>query len=101
MSADVLIQGETQRYQAVLRISEALFACQTCEELARILADQLGKVLSFDDLEVIVFKENSKEIEWQVFVKGRLVASEAPVVEPPAGHVFYSLDTPLLNGWQA
>jgi len=51
MSADVLIQGETQRYQAVLRISEALFACQTCEELARILADQLGKVLSFDDLE--------------------------------------------------
>jgi formate hydrogenlyase transcriptional activator len=38
----VLIQGETQRYEAVLRISEALSTCQQPEELARILADQLG-----------------------------------------------------------
>ena len=101
MSADVLIQGETQRYQAVLRISEALFACQTCEELARILADQLGKVLSFDDLEVIVFKENSKEIEWQVCAKGRLGAPEAPVEELPAWHVYDSQDTLLINDWKA
>src|SRR2546428_1704792 len=99
MSADVLIQGETQRYQAVLRISEALFACQTCEELARILADQLGKVLSFDDLEVIVFKENSKEIEWQVCAKGRLGAPEAPVEELPAWHVYDSQDTLLISDW--
>jgi len=97
----VLIQGETQRYQAVLRISEALFACQTCEELARILADQLGKVLSFDDLEVIVFKENSKEIEWQVCAKGRLGAPEAPVEELPAWHVYDSQDTLLINDWKA
>src|SRR5947208_2294809 len=101
MSADVLIQGETQRYQAVLRISEALFACQTCEELARILADQLGKVLSFDDLEVIVFKENSKEIEWQVCANGRLGAPEAPVEELPAWHVYDSQDTLLINDWKA
>ena len=97
----MLIQGETQRYQAVLRISEALFACQTCEELARILADQLGKVLSFDDLEVIVFKENSKEIEWQVCAKGRLGAPEAPVEELPAWHVYDSQDTLLINDWKA
>src|SRR2546425_3810796 len=101
MSADVLMPGETQRYEAVLRISEALFACQTCEELARILADQLGKVLSFDDLEVIVFKENSKEIEWQVCAKGRLGAPEAPVEELPAWHVYDSQDTLLINDWKA
>ncbi len=99
MSADVLMPGETQRYEAVLRISEALFACQTCEELARILADQLGKVLSFDDLEVIVFKENSKEIEWQVCAKGRLGAPEAPVEELPAWHVYDSQDTLLISDW--
>jgi formate hydrogenlyase transcriptional activator len=101
MSADVLMPGETQRYEAVLRISEALFACQTCEELARILADQLGEVLSFDDLEVIVFKENSKEIEWQVCAKGRLGAPEAPVEELPAWHVYDSQDTLLINDWKA
>jgi len=101
MSAHVLIQGETQRYEAVLRISEALFACQTCEELARILADQLGKVLSFDDLEVIVFKENSKEIECKVCAKGRLGGPEAPVEELPAWHVYDSQDTLLINDWKA
>jgi hypothetical protein len=43
MSADVLIPGETQRYETVLRISEALFACRQPEELARILrVAQLG-----------------------------------------------------------
>jgi len=65
------------------------------------LADQLGKVLSFDDLEVIVFKENSKEIECKVCAKGRLGAPEAPVEELPAWHVYDSQDTLLINDWKA
>ena len=99
MSADVLIPGETQRYEAVLRISDALFACQEREELARILADQLGEILSFDDLDVVVFKENSKEIEWHVWGRSQLCVPEAPVEELPTWHLYDSQEPLLINDW--
>ena len=58
MSTDALSSPEsnTQRYEAVLRISEALVACREPEELARVLADQLGEFLSFDHLDVMVLR---------------------------------------------
>ena len=62
--------SNTQRYEAVLRISEALSACREPEELARVLADQLSEFLSFDHLDVMVLKEGSTEIEWHVWGKG-------------------------------
>src|SRR5215470_11172575 len=99
MSADVLIPGETQRYEAALRISDALFACQQREELARILADQLGEILSFDDLDVVVFKENSKEIEWHVWGRSQLCVPEAPVEELPTWHLYDSQEPLLINDW--
>ena len=99
MSADVLIPGETQRYEAALRISDALFACQQPEELARILADQLGEILSFDDLDVVVFKENSKEIEWHVWGRSQLCVPEAPVEELPTWHLYDSQEPLLINDW--
>jgi hypothetical protein len=40
--------------------------------LARILADQLGKSLPFGHLDVLVFKENSKEVEWLAWGKSPL-----------------------------
>ena len=54
---------DAQRY-ALFRISEALAACGEPEKLARVLADQLRELISFDHLDVLVFKENSNEIEW-------------------------------------
>jgi len=101
MSADVLIPGEnnTQRYEAVLRISEALFACRQREELARILADQLGEVLSFDHLDVVVFKENSKETDWHVCLKGGLGFPEAPIEELRTWHLYDSQETLLITDW--
>ena len=57
---------DAQRYEeALFRISEALSACGEPEKLARVLADQLRELISFDHLDVLVFKENSNEIEWQ------------------------------------
>lgn len=61
----------TQRYEAVLRISDGLSSCCEPEELAKTLADQLGEFLQFDSLDVLVLKENSKEIEWHAWGKGR------------------------------
>ena len=83
----------------MLRISEALFACQQPEELARILADQLSEVLSFDHLDVVVFKENPKEIEWHAWGKGPLRIPEAPNEELPTWHLYDSQETLLISAW--
>ena len=55
--------SNTQSYESVLRISEAISACREPKEFARIIADQLGESVSFNHLGLVVFKENSKEIE--------------------------------------
>ena len=55
---------DAQRYGALFRITEALSACREPEELARVLAGELRELISFDHLDVLIFKENSNEIEW-------------------------------------
>src|ERR1700761_8902407 len=64
-STDALMPVGTnqQRYEAALRIGEAIAACREPEELARTLADHLGEFLHFDHLYLMIFKENSREIE--------------------------------------
>jgi hypothetical protein len=42
---------------------ELHFCSVPYEEVARVLADRLSEFLQFDHLDVVVFKENSKEIE--------------------------------------
>jgi len=68
-TAAVVAEINQQRYDAVLRISEALSACSQPDELAKILADQLERVLSFEHLDLLVLKENSKEMEWRAWGK--------------------------------
>src|SRR5258708_3238628 len=53
-----------RRYEAVLRISEALSACREPEDLTRILSEQLHEFLDFFQFYIIVYKENSTELEW-------------------------------------
>jgi hypothetical protein len=38
-------RGEGKRYEALLRISEAISACREPEDLTRILSEQLGEIL--------------------------------------------------------
>ena len=83
MSTDLIISSQTdsQRYEAVLRISEAIAACPEPEELAVTLADEIGKFLNFDHLFFVVVKENSQEIEYLVWGKGPLPFPELPIEE--------------------
>jgi formate hydrogenlyase transcriptional activator len=92
--------SNTQRLEAVLRISEAVFACRDPEALAKVLADQLGEVLSFDHLDLSVFKENSRDIEWRSWGKGPRNVPEVPVEELPAWHVFDSQEPLLIVDWK-
>src|SRR5580704_9407907 len=83
MGTDPIIapQSDSHRYEAVLRISEAIAVCREPEELATTLASEIGKFLHFDHLCFVVLKENSKEIEYLVWGKGPLPFPELPIEE--------------------
>ena len=102
MGTDPIIapQSDSYRYEAVLRISEAIAACREPEELARTLADEISKFLQFDHLYFIVLKENSKEIEYQVWGKGPISAwPDLPIEELPLWEAVRSRDPLHTPDW--
>ena len=88
MSTIAIIPRESgsERYDAVLRVSEAL--CTSCEpeDLAKTLANEIGDFLHFDHLHLLVLKENSTELEYLVWGKGALPLPDLPVEELPVWH---------------
>jgi formate hydrogenlyase transcriptional activator len=96
-----VIEGETSshRYEAVVRISEAIAACRDPEELASTLADEIGDFLHFDHLFLTVFKENSKEIEYLVWGKGALPFPDLPIEDSPLWRVMASGDPQHTADW--
>ena len=85
MGTDPIIapQSDSHRYEAVLRISEAIAASGEPEDLATTLASEIGKFLHFDHLYFVVVKENSQEIEYLVWGKGQLPLPDLPMEEWP------------------
>src|ERR1700744_263081 len=86
MSTEPLIARESNipRYEAVLRMTEALSTCREPEELATTLADEIGKFLHFDHLYILVLKENSTEIEYLVWGKGPMPMPDLLMEEVPS-----------------
>jgi GAF domain-containing protein len=104
MSGNVHIplESSARRYQAVLRISEALVECRAPEELARTLADLLGEFLSFDHLDLLIFKENSTEVEWHMWGKGGPPPGEhLPVEDLPRLPVYSEQELVHIAAWNA
>jgi formate hydrogenlyase transcriptional activator len=102
MATDPIIapQSDCHRYEAVVRISEAIAACREPEELARTLSDEIGKFLQFDHLYFIVLKENSKEIEYQVWGKGPISSwPDLPIEELPIWEAIHSRDPQHTPDW--
>src|ERR1700735_1262576 len=93
-------ESDSHRYEAVLRISEAIAACREPDELARTLADEIGKFLQFDHLYFIVLKENSKEIEYHVWGKGPILSwPDLPIEELPLWEAVRSRDPLQTPDW--
>jgi len=101
MGTDPIIapQCDTHRYEAVVRISEAIAACREPEELATTLASEIGKLLHFDHLYFVVLKENSKEIEYLVWGKGQLPLPGLPIEELPWWEAVRSRDPQHTADW--
>jgi formate hydrogenlyase transcriptional activator len=98
-AAATLAEINKQRYDAVLRISEALSACTRPEELAKILADQLGQIVPFEHLDVVVLKENSNEIEYHGHSQAGLLVQAVPVEKLLTWHVYHSQEPLHITDW--
>jgi formate hydrogenlyase transcriptional activator len=94
-------ETSSHRYEAVVRISEAIVACREPEELASTLADEIGDFLLFDHLYLTVLKENSKEIEYLVWGRGALPFPDLPVEELPLWHAMVSGDPQHTADWDS
>jgi formate hydrogenlyase transcriptional activator len=92
-------QSDSHRYEAVLRISEAIAACREPEDLATTLASEIGKFLHFDHLYFVVVKENSEEIEYLVWGKGPLPVPDLPIEELPWWEAVRSRDPQHTADW--
>jgi formate hydrogenlyase transcriptional activator len=90
---------DAERYVAVFRIFEALSACGEPEELARVLADQLRDLISFDHLDALIFKEDSNEIEWQGWGTEPIAFPDLPVEETSTWHVFRTQEPLHIADW--
>jgi formate hydrogenlyase transcriptional activator len=89
------------RYGPVLYVSKAISVCREPEQLASVLAEELSKLLAFDFLDVLIFKEGSDEIEWHAVGKGSLTLSGMPIEELMAWHVYNSQEPLHIADWEA
>src|SRR5580692_10464900 len=97
-------RGEGQRYEALLRISEALSACQEPEDLTRILSEELREFLDFFQFYIIVYKENSAEIEWAVVGSEKDLISayaDVPVQDRPSWRAYAAQEPFHIADWDA
>jgi formate hydrogenlyase transcriptional activator len=99
--SSVWCEEDSQRYETVLRISEALAACGEPQELAKTLANELEKFLHFDHLYIVVLKENSKEVEYRVRGKGTVALPDLPMEELPIWEAINSQNPPRVIHWDA
>jgi len=101
MGTDPIVarQSDRHRYEAVLRISEAIAACREPEDLATTLASEIGKFLHFDHLYFVVVKKNSEEIEYLVWGKGPLPLPDLPIEEFPWWEAVRSRDPQHTADW--
>lgn len=103
MSTDsqLALGTDAQRYEALLRFFEALSACPEPEDLSRVLADQLRELISFDYIDVLVFKENSNEVEWRVITEFQNVRADLPIEETVSWHVYRAQEALHIVDWGA
>jgi formate hydrogenlyase transcriptional activator len=92
---------DAERYEGLFRIFEALSACGNPEELARVLADQLRVLISFDHLDALIFKEDSNEIEWHGWGTEPIAFPDLPVEETLSWHVSRTQEPLHVADWNA
>jgi formate hydrogenlyase transcriptional activator len=101
MNTDPIIapQNDRFRFEAVVRISEAIARCREPDELARTLADEISKFLHFDHLYFVVLKVNSSQIEYLAWGKGPIPMADLPMEDTPTWRAMASEEPQHTADW--
>jgi PAS domain S-box-containing protein len=89
--ASIPQRTDGRRYEAVLRLSEALSLCQEPEDLTKILSEQLSGFLDFLQFYIVIYKENSAEVQWAVVGREKSLVSayaDVPVQQRPSWQAY-------------
>jgi formate hydrogenlyase transcriptional activator len=92
------------RYEAVLRLSEALSASREPEDLTKILSEQLHAFLDFLQFYIVIYKENSTEVEWAVIgrEKSQVAAyADVPVEQRPSWQAYITQEPFHIRDWNS
>jgi PAS domain S-box-containing protein len=103
-NAHIQAGRDGRRYEAVLRLSEALSVCTEPEDLTKILSEQLREFLDFLQFYIIVYKEKSSEVEWAVVGREKsLMAAYAdvPVEQRPSWQAYTTQEPFHIHDWSA
>jgi PAS domain S-box-containing protein len=106
MTRDVYIPLRTdeRRYEAVVRLSEVLSACQDSEELTKVISDELHEFLAFLQFYIIVYKESSTEVDWAVVGREKSLAgayADVPVEQRPSWQAYTTQEPLHIQDWSA
>ena len=102
VQASIPQRTDGRRYEAVLRLSEALSLCQEPEDLTKILSEQLREFLDFLQFYIVVYKENSTEIEWAVVGREKSLVSayaDVPVEQRPSWRAYTTQEPIYIRDW--
>jgi formate hydrogenlyase transcriptional activator len=91
-----------RRYEAVFRLSEALSQCQEPEDLTKVLSEQLREFLDFLQFYIVVYKENSTEVEWAVVGREKSLVSayaDVPVQQRPSWQAYTTQEPIYIRDW--
>ena len=102
VQASIPQRTDSRRYEAVLRLSEALSLCQEPEDLTKVLSEQLREFLVFLHFYIVVYKENSTEVEWAVVGREKSLVSayaEVPVEQRPSWQAYTKQEPIYIHDW--
>jgi PAS domain S-box-containing protein len=99
-----LSQNDAHRYEALLHLSEALSACPEPEDLTTILSEQFREFLDFLQFYIIVYKENSTDVEWAVVGREKDLAAayaDVPVELRPSWRSYTTQEPFYIPNWSS
>src|ERR1700756_4565880 len=104
MSGDAGIsQSGGRRSEPVVALTEGLFFFQEPEDLTKVLSEQLREFLDFFQFYIVIYKENSTEVEWAVVGREKNLISAAyadlPVQHRPSWQAYNTQEPIYIRDW--
>jgi formate hydrogenlyase transcriptional activator len=102
--AATISETYTQRYEALLRATNAIGTCSDCDTAADVLVKTLLEVVAFDYLQLVAFESGTKTVDWHLlYSNGR--RHDAPLADvvledTPIGWVHESQEALVTTDWK-